>query len=170
MEAGTPLSPGGASADSLEFVSSPYSQHDDPIVQQKKASPDNANGWDGGWAKKGWSRSLNDFSKNTLANTYLDGHPTPFQRRQLCECYAEISKFFDNLEGKELHEQVADLFNRQQDVEFSEYQCGYIWWTDSRKACCWIPRGSRFGLDAGSSRGSTISASSSPHSTYFYRC
>jgi hypothetical protein len=99
MEAGTPLSPGVASADSLEFVSSPHSQDDDPILQQKKPSPDSANEWNGGFAKRGWSRSLNGFSKSTVANTYLDRHLTPFQRTRLCECYAEISKCF-LLEGK----------------------------------------------------------------------
>jgi hypothetical protein len=127
MEAGTPLSPGdGTSAvDSLEFVSSPHSQDDDPIIlQRKKPSPESANEWNGGFAKRGWNRSLNGFSKSTLANTYLDRRLTPFQRKQLCECYAEISKCF-LLEGKELHAQVADLFNRQHEAKFSEDQCGY---------------------------------------------
>jgi hypothetical protein len=101
MEAGTPLSPGGASVDSLEFVSSPKAQDDDPILQQKKTSPDCADDWDGGFAKRAWSRSLNGFSKNTLANTYLDRRLTSFQGMQICECYAHISKCF-NLEGKEL--------------------------------------------------------------------
>jgi hypothetical protein len=72
MEAGAPLSPGGASANYLEFASSPHSQNDDPILQQKKPSPDSANECNGGFAKRGQSRSLNGFSKSTLANTHLD--------------------------------------------------------------------------------------------------
>jgi hypothetical protein len=52
MEAGTPLSPGGASVDSPQFASLPHSKHDDPVSEQ---SPDagSANEWDGGFAKKG---------------------------------------------------------------------------------------------------------------------
>jgi hypothetical protein len=104
-------------------MTSPHSQHDDPVSEQ---SPDagSANEWDGGFAKKGWSRSLNGFSKSTLANTHLDGSLTPFQRRQLCKCHAETSKCFD-VEEKELHKQVADLFNRQHEAKFSEDQCGH---------------------------------------------
>jgi hypothetical protein len=89
MEGGSPFSPGGASADSLEFVSSPHSQDDDLILQQKKPSPDSADEWNGGFAKRGWSRSLNGFSKSMLAKTYLDQCLTPFQRTQLCECYLQ---------------------------------------------------------------------------------
>jgi hypothetical protein len=70
MEAGAPLSPGGASADSLEFASSPHSQNDDHVLQQKKPSPDGANEGNRGFAKRGCSRSLNGFSKSTMANTH----------------------------------------------------------------------------------------------------
>jgi hypothetical protein len=122
--AASTLSHGGASTDSLEYVYSPGD--DDPILQQKKASPyDSANEWNGGFAKRGWSRSLNGFSNSTLANTYLDRSLTAFQRKQLCDCYADISKLSNGLEGQELHDQVAALFNRRHIAQFSEDQCGY---------------------------------------------
>jgi hypothetical protein len=50
--------------------------------------------------------------------------PNSVSKNAALECYAEMSKCFV-LEGKELHEQVADLFNRQHEGEFSEDQCGY---------------------------------------------
>jgi hypothetical protein len=122
--AASTLSHGGASTDSLEYVYSPGD--DDPILQQKKASPDDsANEWNGGFAKRGWSRSLNGFSNSTLANTYLDRSLTAFQRKQLCDCYADISKLSNGLEVQELHDQVADLFNRRHVSQFSDDQCGY---------------------------------------------
>jgi hypothetical protein len=95
--AASTLSHGGASTDSLEYVYSPGD--DDPILKQKEASPDDsANEWNGGFAKRGWSRSLNGFSNSTLANTYLDRSLTAFQRKQLCDCYADISKLSNGLE------------------------------------------------------------------------